>query len=614
MGKRGIERAAALLNRRMSRRGLMVFTAGGAMFLTACGGDDGRRPAAQATATEPDDSASGTPSDGAAAAEDTSGGTDTAELQELRSQYDSRSFPDLPGWREGPKAGGILRLSSDAPPHWDVTSPIGGTLASFAPRHMNGLITFKKGDHADNHSLELEGDLADSWEQIDDVTYEFHINKDVYWHDLEPMNGRQLIASDIQYALEVYKSESSVIGPLLEVVDRFETPDDHTLRIVLQQPAAYFLRSLAQPPLVIFGKEAHESSEGLQSWPVGTGPFILTEQESRVGMKMEKNPKYFKKGVEGDALPYLDGIETVFLQDPATQLAAFRSGEIDFYSFWVETVDALYSVLESNPDTVVQVNPPAPTGQIHIGLRLDKEPWNNVNVRRALSLAINRDAIVEAVYKGVAVPSQPMDWSYFGSDWPYETGAPELGEYMQYDPERAKELLAEAGYGDGIRGTMPSQWQSGASLNVLELIQADWRKIGVDIEIETPEQTAFFEQLYSASWEDLIGLYFLTQGTDPDNFTYELMHSSSSKNIFHINDPKVDDLCEQQRTELDPDKRREIVQEIINIELDQVFRIWAVNPYKINIRQPTVFNVTDGLYAWISGWGCGVAERVWLNR
>jgi peptide/nickel transport system substrate-binding protein len=604
------ERTVEMLNKRLTRRGFMAFSVGGLIYLTACGSD--RQPASRTTPTAAgagNAPAGSTPAEATSQA-DPSGATGVAA--ELRVQYDSRRFPQLPGWKDGPKSGGSIKISGDAPAHWDLTSPIGGTLASWTPRHFNQIITFKKGDHADNHSLELEADLAESWEMDDDVTYVFKIRDDVYWHDLEPMNGRQLVAADIQYALEVYKSESSVIGPLLEVVDRIETPDDTTLKIVLQEPAAYFLRSLAQPPLQIFGREAYESTDGLKNWPVGTGPFILTDQGSRVGTKMQKNPRYFKKDQFGNQLPYLDSMETVFLPDPATQLAAFRSGEIAFHSFWVDTVDTLYQLLESNPDTVVQVNPPAPTGQIHIGLRLDKEPWNDVRVRRALSLAINRDAIIDAVYKGVAVYSQPMDWSYFGNEWPLEPD--ELGEWMQYDPERAKALLEEAGHADGLRGTMPSQWQSGASLNVLELIQNDWRRIGVDIQIETPEQTAFFEQLYSASWQDLIGMYFLTQGTDPDNFTYELMHSSSPKNIFHINDPRVDELCEQQRVELDADRRREIVREIIDIELDQVFRIWAVNPYKINVRQPWIYNVTDGLYAWAQGWGCGVAELYWIDQ
>lgn len=408
-------------------------------------------------------------------------------------------------------------LSQDAPPHWDVVSATAGNLASWTPRHYNQLITFKKGDHADNHSLELEGDLAESWDQVDDVTYVFNIVKGVKWQDLEPMNGRDLTAADIQYALEVYKSESAVIGPLLEIVDTIEAPDDHTVRITLQESAPYFLRSLAQPPMLIFGKEVYESSAGLKDRPIGTGAYILTDQGSRVGLKMEKNPTYFKRDDDGNQLPYLDRLETVFMPDLATYKAAFRDGSVAYHSMFGDSLQSLNEIIGTNPDTVLQVNPPAPTGQPFIALRLDKEPWSDVHVRRALSMAINRDAIIDAVFQGVGVYSQPMDWTYLGSEWPLESD--QLGPYMKYDPDSAKELLAEAGHADGIRATLVSPWSQGAQLNILELIQADWRSIGVEVQIETPDSAAFFEQFYAGSYEDMAGAYFLTQGTDPDNFT-----------------------------------------------------------------------------------------------
>jgi peptide/nickel transport system substrate-binding protein len=609
--RRTTEQVAAALNAKLTRRGFMAITVGSGIYLVACGGSD-REPAARTTATTGTSDTTGgtaaTPESGSPS----TGGSDMAVLGDLRTTYDSRRFPQLPGWQNGPKSGGTIKLAWDAPTNWDLVGPTAGELASWSPRHFNQLVTFKKGDHADNHNLELEGDLAESWEEVDPTTYLFKIHQGVKWQDLEPMNGRELTAADIQYALEVYKAESPVISPLLEVVESISTPDDYTLQIKLQEPAPYFLRSLAQPPFQIFGKEAYESTEGLKNWPVGTGAFILTDQGSRVGMKMKKNPTYFKKDADGNQLPYLDTIETVYVPDTATHLAGFRSGDFAHYSFWVDTVDTLYDLLESNPDIVPQVNPPAPTGQIHILFRLDKEPWSDVRVRRALSLAINRDAIIEAVYKGVATYSQPMDWSYLGSEWPLEAG--DLGPYMRYDPEQAKALLAEAGHESGITATMPSQWTAGTSLNVLELIQADWRKIGVDVQIETPESAAFFQQMYSASYEDLIGVYYLTQGTDPDNFTYELMHSKSPKNIYHISDPQVDELCEQQRVEMDPAKRLDIVRQIMDIELDQVYRLWAVNPYQIMVRQPWVYNYTDGLYAWADGWAAGVAEIVWTDK
>ena len=248
-------------HRTISRRALMKATGTGALGLSAaalwaCSGDSGSRRSAPASQAE------------APAGEH-------PLLEGLRKEFPLGAARNLPGWQKGRKHGGTHRFASATPLTWDPTGP------SVVPlgHHMNGIVAFRMGDHAANNKFELDPDLATAWEQPDPLTLIFRLDRRAKFHNLPPVNGRPLVAEDIVYAVNVYKSAPQQ-APLFSEVTHVEATDDHTVRFKMAAPAAYFLRSLTAPMAMIFAREQRQSAEGLKRQPIGTGPFILTETAS----------------------------------------------------------------------------------------------------------------------------------------------------------------------------------------------------------------------------------------------------------------------------------------------------------------------------------------------
>jgi len=213
-----------------------------------------------------------------------------------------------------------------------------------------------------------------------------------------------------------------------------------------------------------------------------------------VKVSFERNPNYFK-----DGLPYADAIEAHVIPDAATRLAALRSGQINMFP--AAGPQALQQVQKTNPDYFIKSCP----SLFHMGirLRLDKEPWSDVRVRRALSMSLDRDAIVSAALRGDGEPVLQA--------WPLDPEALKLSEfpdevqqYMQYNPTKAKELLAEAGYPNGFSTTVVwtanygSPWQE-----VAETILTMMRAVGINAEFDMHEYGPFLGAGNTLSYDDV---------------------------------------------------------------------------------------------------------------
>ncbi|MGD9890444.1 MAG: ABC transporter substrate-binding protein, partial [Dehalococcoidia bacterium] len=358
------------------------------------------------------------------------------------------------------------------------------------------------------------------------------------------------------------------------------------------------------------------SSGGLASGPIGTGAFIFESAQDRVGWKARKNPTYFKKDAwTGKQLPYLDGIETSYFVDTNAALAAFRDKQLDVYyplnrSLWMD-------VLKTNPEVITQITTPPPSYQPYIGIRVDKPPFNDVRVRRALSLAVNREDIIFGPFDGLAGYGYAQDWTYFGQEWPW---APEqLGQYMKFNAEEAKKLMTEAGFPEGIGRKLEIYHSAATGINfdTGQLVADMWKKnLGIDVVETVPPDTAAWQQnFYGVKYEDTIVAGVAGPSLDPDAYAYDPLHSKSTKNYFKVNDPQLDSLTEAQRVEFDTTKRQQLLKDIMARDLDQAYRLWTVTPYKINTRYPYLFNAVDQVHAWgPAGWGSKVCEMVWMNR
>lgn len=582
----------------LSIAGVSLAGAAGAA-LVGCGDDDDEK---SPTATSP---AGTTPGATTAPDKDLKDYT----LEEMRTVFSGSKLKDLPGQADGPKAGGTLRYGSRTPVTWDPTGPAGSTLSSYQLAH-NQLIQFRVQDFVDNPNfMEVEAVLAEDMpEQPDDLTFVFKLRQGVKFQNLPPVDGRELTADDVRYCVEAYR-EAPAQAPTFADVAQVDVPDDNTVIFKMANPAAYFLGSLVIPFHWIFSPEQHQSPDGLAKTLVGTGPFILESAEDLGGYKFKRNPDYFRVDDRtGMQLPYLDAVETTYYPSPAQSIAAFRAG--DFDHLWPQNFDAWLDVMGSNADAVTQVTTPPPSFQPFIAMRVDQPPLKDPRVRRALSMLIDRDAIIASLAGGMAGYTYGQDWTYFGNEWPFEPS--ELGKWSAYDPAGAKSLLGEAG-AENIELDFLMSQTAGFNFEVWSAVAGMWAANGIKTVINAPQDPAQWQQQYfGGTYKHLTGTGFIGPGWDPDTFAYHALHSASPKNYFKVNDPAIDDLALRQRRTLDREDRTALLKELMDYDLDQVTRLWTVAPYKLNLRQPNVFGLVDTEAAWATlGWGSAGTEFIW---
>ena len=600
---------------RSNRRRVLAGAAGGglgvaALGLVGCGDDDS--PTSKGGGASSPASGGTSPSGGAAIAPQIP--TDLKALKaltldQMRTLFSGSRFKSLPAWKNGPVSGGTLRFASRAPVTFDPTSASGGLMASYMFAN-NQLLGIRVNDKVKNPNfMEYEAVLAEAMpEQPDDTTFIFKLRKGVKFQNVSPVNGREMTAQDVVYCSEAYR-KAPAQSPTYEEVAKIEAVDDYTVKFTMARPAAYFLTSLAVPFHWIFSKEQHTSPEGLAKKPIGTGPFLFDSAEDLGGYKFKRNPDYFRKDPDtGKQLPYLDKIETTFYPNPAQWIAAFRANEFDH--LWPQNFEAWLQVMESNPDSVTQVTTPPPSFQPYIAMRLDQPPFNDPRVRQALSLLIDRQAIIKNLAQGMAGQGYGQDWTYFGREWPWE--ANELGKWNKHDPAEAKKLLEAAGVKNATFDLLLTQF-AGLNFEVWQAVAGMWDAAGIKTTIDAPQDPAkWLSQFYGGTFKAMAATGLIGPGMDPDTFAYHAMHSKSPKNYIKLNDPKVDALAVKQRQTFKKEERSAILKELMEYDLDIVSRIWQVTPYKINLRKPNFYSLVDVEAAWNPlGWGSVGIEYAW---
>jgi ABC-type transport system substrate-binding protein len=258
-----------------------------------------------------------------------------------------------------PKRGGILRVRGYDPPHFDhqlVINFKADTTLSFV---YSRLMRHKVGTGVQPGTFIVEPDLAERWEALDDTTYVFHLRKGVRWHNKPPVNGRELVAEDVKFTYDRFLTEKA--NPrrfLLDPVDRVEVVDRYTVKFVLKEPFVWLIDTLASPfAMWIIAPEVVDKFGDLKKpeTAIGTGPFLLERYEPNVKTVFTRNPDYFRQGQ-----PYVDGVEWLVLEDPATGLAMYRTGQIDCgpAAWWSVRLQDLDSVKKSIPTWCIRISCP----------------------------------------------------------------------------------------------------------------------------------------------------------------------------------------------------------------------------------------------------------------
>jgi peptide/nickel transport system substrate-binding protein len=541
---------AGLLEQRASRRSVIVGgagLAGAAALLAACGGSS---------------------SDGGS-----SGAAGSINI-----------FTDTKA--EGPiKTGGIYKKSIGADltsldPYKQTTANTNTEIGTYA---MSRMLRFKSGPGVDPTNFEPGPDLAESWEVSDGgLTYTFKMRQGVKFHNIAPVSGRILDSEDVTASYKRFSvGLTSGIGGSVQagstgspsfgnslkgVVASVSAPDKSTVVFKLTKPNAIFLNILAtQNFFWIFPKEVDTGYDPLQT-TIGTGPWQLTKYLPSSRFEYSRHPDYYEKGV-----PYMDGAVSYIIGESAQRIAQFQAGSIFQYTpVSFEEFDDLTSGNRSL--RILGLGIGAGVQGIGFGRTNPDSPFiKDVRVRRATSVAINRVEELEVLndyekYKKVGIVREyrlasfiPPNLSKYWVD-PRGKEMGENGQWFEYDPAKAKQLLSAAGYANGF--DFPQKFASrddNQSLNAESLLQEYWAAVGMRSKLTPEDYDSLFNPISWHGESDGLVIHGWQTFGDPAQQLDYLFGPTSTRNQMAVNDPKFNALQDQNMAELDTEKRRAII-------------------------------------------------------
>jgi len=421
-----------------------------------------------------------------------------------------------------------------------------------------------------DYNLDIVPDLADSWEIPDSLTYIFHLKKGVKFH-----NGRELTADDVKFSLErILDPKTASPGRSYIIpISNIESIDQYTIRIELSSPLASFLDGLTSKNCAIVPKEEVEKYGNLQRNVVGTGPFKLEEWVPDNYMKLVRNPSYFEK-----EFPYLDAVIFRVIPEQTSLLAGIKSGSLD-----IATINEGSVILQAKKDPNLVVIQVPGLNLRTFGFNNTREPFNDVRVREAIALAIDRDEIVNAAEFGMAQPSGPLAASVKKWAKPLE----EL-PFSKPNLKKARELLAEAGYPDGFSFNVVASSTYEGGLAVAQVIQSQLKKVGLRPELEVVEWGIYIDRWVKRDFDSMVELR--GGSPEPDRFLYRSLHSTGGVNNWLFKDEEVDKLLDEGRKLIKFEDRKPIYDKIQVLLSEKVPVIFLYVPLDTKILSPNVKN------------------------
>ncbi len=411
-----------------------------------------------------------------------------------------------------------------------------------------------------NADLQIEPALAESWDVSDDgLTYTFHLRQGVKFH-----NGRVMTSDDVVYSYDrvMDPATGSPFASRFTQVDRVDAPDGNTVVFTMKAPFAPFLSNLTD--LAIVPKEVVAEHGDLQQVAVGTGPFMLDQWIPDTSIRLVANPDYYRQGEPGvDALVYH------IVPEATARAAGLRTGSYDF----LPDVDAAtVQTLRNAPNVQVQSTDDLAYGLI--GLNVSRAPLDEVEVRRAINMAVNRDEVVQAAYFGAAVPAGPLSPAL--KDWALPTS-----EFQCYqgDTAAAKKALADAGYPNGFDMEILTFSTIKAVTDTAQVVQAQLQDAGINASINIEEFGNFVQDWKNSNFDSFASRN--GGNVDPDGYLYRTFHTGGSTNVFKYSNPEVDALLEQGQVTVDPAKRKDIY--------DKLQRILACDGPIVHVVYGTLF-------------------------
>jgi peptide/nickel transport system substrate-binding protein len=468
---------------------------------------------------------------------------------------------------ETPRRGGTLVIGQfPEPPHLTVAFASSGPGNNISPKIFDGLLTY-------DHELGPQPQLAESWVVAPDgLSITFKLREGVKWHD-----GKPLTAEDVSFSLlEIWRKLLARGRTTFAVVEAVETPDPLTVVLRLSAPAPYILNGLTSHLAQVLPKHLYDGTDIAKNpanvAPVGTGPFRFVRWERGSYLRLERNPDYWDQ-----PKPYLDQVVFRFLPDAAGRAAALETGEVQLVAETGIPGSDLRR-LARQPEITVETkgyNYIAPI--TFLVFNLDRKPFDDIRVRRAIAHAIDRDFLIRNVWYGYGKPATgPLPQglsSFYSADVPI----------YAFDPERAKALLDEAGLrpgADGVRlafthDSLPygEQYQRTG-----EYLRDALGRIGIKVELRSQDYGSYVRRIYTTRDFDTAN-YLISVGPDPAIGAQRLYWSAGFQpgvafsNAAHYANAEVDQVLEAAQVETDPVRRKDLYnrfQSMVQEDLPQI--------------------------------------------
>ncbi len=461
------------------------------------------------------------------------------------------------------KQGGTITVAADyGPTGWDPHISTGSSSISHEDLIYESLVMY-------NQKMEVVPALASSWEQPNPLTLIFHIRKGVKFH-----NGREMTAEDVKYSLDrIRNPKVSARVDYWTSINTVEVVDKYKVKVTLKNVDISLLPMMAEKKVsAIVPREVVEKNGDLKDVTCGTGPFKVKEYVPGDYTRFVRNPEYWDKG-----LPRVDEVIFKVIKDESSRLAALRTGVVDIGWF----IDPQMGMVAKNIKGLNVVIPPL-SRQLKFYLHHSRFPGNNKKLRQAISCAIDRKAIIDALTLGFGTVSSAIPPSYTE----YALSEEETWKLPFYkrDLRLAKKLMAEAGYANGFEFEIESSNRSPDWTGSMEMVQAQLREVGIKavirqvdwgIQLDNWKKGKFTAMVMAAGWyptPDLaVGVYW---------------HSQSDTNYFGYSNPEVDKLFDESRKTADMKRRIEIWKKLQYILAEDVFCIF---PY----ASPQMYEVVN---------------------
>jgi peptide/nickel transport system substrate-binding protein len=506
-----------------------------------------------------------------------------------------------------PKDGGTLRmyLSPENTPTLDPYLNVSVRTQEPAAFFYSRLLMQKKGPGIPRLGNIFEGDLAESWAPNDDMlSWTFKLRPNARWQNKPPLNGRPLTAQDVVWSFERFVKVSPEKGRF-DYVASVTAPDDRTVVFKLKDLYAPFENAIGAPYFWIMPREVVEQDGDASKRVIGSGPFIFDRYQNGVGFFGKKNPTYHRKGE-----PHVDEIQMLIIPDQATRMAGLRAAELDGAEVEQQDLDSLKQTNPEMQNVEVEFN-----NNVCIYWKVEKPPFNDVRVRQAFSMAIDRDEMIATVFNARGGWNTSIPWA-LPEFWLDPRGA-DFGpnaKYFKYDPAEARKLLAAAGYPNGMSIDLVSTPGYGQRvIQQVEVIQQGLKSAGIEAEIKMQEYSAYISTTFLGKFEGGNMIVVGPNGNfnEPHEWLFLLYHPKGPRNASGVNDPKLTEMIEKQVRTLDKADRKNQIADIQRYLAEQMYYVPTAVGFRSMVYQPYV---RDAYPRSDFGLGAEVIPKIWLDK